>query len=208
MGYCNAMPTFQRVGNYTLGDSLWREAVLMVDDGVVGSATREQHRRDLTVVLTKFAERHHAIKPSKMSILPVEVKYLGHKVTEKGIAPNDDHVKAVRDMPPPVGADGLADITMVRSACGIFKYLRRYIAGCGKLCGALNEHLTQDATRVWEPRHQEAFEALKEAVVKSTGVWSIDYNYPIYVCTDGSKEGVGGYIYQKIDNQELSLIHI
>ena len=52
--------------NRTFGTSLWRNAVLMVDDGAIGSESLEQHRLDVAENLTKMAEKHHTIKPKKM----------------------------------------------------------------------------------------------------------------------------------------------
>ena len=69
MGFINATAEFQRHINNTLGDSLWREALAMVDDLVVASASLEEHRRHMTNVFHKLARRHHSLKPSKMSIL-------------------------------------------------------------------------------------------------------------------------------------------
>ena len=40
MGFINATAEFQRAMNHTMGDSLWRCAVAMVDDLIVASATR------------------------------------------------------------------------------------------------------------------------------------------------------------------------
>ena len=55
---------------------------------------------------------------------------------------------------------------------------------------------------MWTPHHQQAFDALKAAVIDSAGVYTIDFKQPIFMCTDGSKEGIGGYIYQVIGGQE------
>ena len=202
MGYINATAIFQRVVNHTFGDSLWRNAVLMVDDGAIGSKTLAQHRIDNLENWTKMAERHHSVKPKKMSILPREVKYLGHVVTQDGIRPSDTHVKAIKDMPEPLLPDGSVDESGVRSFLGLVKYLRRYIRNCGQLCAGLNELLTQDSDKVWTMAHQCVFDKLKDDIVESKGVYSLDIKQPVYLCTDGSKLGVGGYIYQKINGEE------
>ena len=202
MGYINSTSIFQRVVNYTLGDSLWRNAVMMVDDGAIGSKELMKHREDNREVWTKLAQRHHTVKPSKMSILPREVKYLGHVITENGIRASDDHVKAIKEMPAPHDADGMVDETGVRSFVGMVKYLRRYIPRCGHLCTPLNGLLSKDSSGKWEAEHQAAFDELKTAVVNSTGSWNLDHSKPVYICTDGSKVGVGGYIYQKVNGEE------
>ena len=82
MGFINSTAEFQRHINNTLGDSLWREALAMVDDLLVASATLEEHRLHMTNVFHKLARRNHSLKPSKMSILREMVKYLGHVCTK------------------------------------------------------------------------------------------------------------------------------
>ena len=89
MGYINATAEFQRHINNTLGDSLWREALAMVDDLLVASSSLAEHRVHMVSVLHKLARRHHSLKPSKMSILREKVKYLGHVCTEKGLEPSN-----------------------------------------------------------------------------------------------------------------------
>ena len=81
MGHLNATAEFQRHVNFTLGDSLWREALAMVDDVIVANETLPEHITSLRRVLGKLAQRHHSIKPSKMHILRDQVDYLGHVST-------------------------------------------------------------------------------------------------------------------------------
>ena len=202
MGYINATAIFQRVVNKTFGDSLWRNAVLMVDDGAIGSKSLADHRADVRENLTKMAERHHSIKPEKMLILPEEFKHLGHVVTTEGTRPSPNHVKAISEMPPPIFDDGTADESGVRSFMGMVKYLRRYIPNCGHLCSKLNELLTGASDKVWDEGHQHVFDTLKQRVVDTKGVYALDPKLPIFLCTDGSKVGVGGYIYQKVGGEE------
>ena len=202
MGYINATAIFQRVVNRTFGTSLWRNAVLMVDDGAIGSDSLAQHRLDVAENLTKMAEKHHTVKPKKMKILPEEVKYLGHVVTRDGTRASDDHVRAIKDMPAPVQEDGKVDESGLRSFIGCVKYLRRYIKNCGHLCAKLNDLLTKLSDKLWGKAHQEVFDKLKHEIVESKGVYKLDLKERVFLCTDGSKVGVGGYIYQKIGGEE------
>ena len=105
MGFINATAEFQRHINNTLGDSLWREALAMVDDLVVASASLEEHRRHMTNVFHKQARRHRSLKPSKMSILRDKVKYLEHVCTESGLEPSPEHEDAIAKMPYPAYLD-------------------------------------------------------------------------------------------------------
>jgi hypothetical protein len=202
MGYINATAEFQRHINNTLGDSLWREALAMVDDLLVASSSLAEHRVHMVSVLHKLARRHHSLKPSKMSILREKVKYLGHVCTEKGLEPSNEHKEAIAKMPYPAYVDKTINITSLRSFIGMIKYLRRYIKDCAKLCSVLNQLLCNDSDAIWKQEHQNAWDALVKAVVENVGIHHPNYHYPIYVCTDGSKMGVGGYLYQIIDGEE------
>ena len=82
------------------------------------------------------------------------------------------------------------------------KYLRRYIKDCAKFCSVLNELLCNDSGLLWKQRHQEAWDALVKAVVENVGIHHPNFHHPIYVCTDGSKMGIGGYLYQLIGGEE------
>ena len=43
---------------------------------------------------------------------------------------------------------------------------------------------------------------IKDHIVFTKGVYHADFKRPLFICTDGSKRGIGGYIFQKIDGEE------
>ena len=85
----------------------------------MASKTLEEHRRDVLAVWTRFAARGHSIKPSKAKILQDEIDYLEHVSTPTGLMPTNAHVRAIVDMPDPVGADEKVDPTRLRSFLGM-----------------------------------------------------------------------------------------
>jgi len=202
MGYINASAEFQRHVNNTLGDTLWVECLAMVDDLVVANATKEEHRASMLRVFSRLARRQHSIKPSKLNILQAEARYLGHISTEEGLKPTGEHVTAITEMPYPAYEDGTVNMTSLRSFIGMCKYLRRYLKDCAKHCMKLNELLCNDSDGKWTEGHAQAWDALKHDVATTKGVWHPNYHHPLYVCTDGSKHGIGGYVYQMIGGEE------
>ena len=103
----------------------------------------------------------------------------------------------------PTYVDKTINITSLRSFIGMVKYLRRYIKDCAKLCSVLNQLLCNDSDHaIWKQEHQGAWGALVKALVGNVGIHHPNYHYPVYVCTDGSKVGVGGCLYQIIDGEE------
>ena len=203
MGYINATAEFQRHTNKTFGDLLWKSVLSMVDDVCVGSETLTGHRVDVRQAFGRMAARHHSVKPPKASILRKDVEYLGHISTPEGLRATPKHVEAIRDMPPPLDEDtGKINKTSLRSFIGLVKYVRRYIKDCGRLCDPLNQQLRDDADGKWSAVQDMVFNRLKHEIIYSKGVWHPNYKYPVYICTDGSKRGVGGYMFQKIDGEE------
>ena len=133
------------------------------------------------------------LPPSKPSVTPRSTRV---------VLVSDDHVRAIKDMPAPVQEDGKVDESGLRSFIGCVKYLRRYIKNCGHLCAKLNDLLTKLSDKLWGKAHQEVFDKLKHEIVESKGVYKLDLKERVFLCTDGSKVGVGGYIYQKVGGEE------
>ena len=203
MGYINATAEFQRHTNATFGELLWKNVLSMVDDVCIGSGTKEEHRSDVRQAFDRLARRWHSVKPTKASLLRPNVEYLGHISTPRGLMPSDKHVKAIKEMPPPLDEDsGLVSKTRLRSFLGMVKFERRYIKNCGRLCDPLNQELRDDASGVWTAEMDMVFNRLKTEIVFTKGVWHVDYKLPIYICTDGSKRGIGGYMFQRVDGEE------
>ena len=66
----------------------------------------------------------------------------------------------------------------------------------------LNELLCNDSDLLWKQRHQEAWDALVKAVVENVGIHHPNFHQPMYIGTDGSKMGIGGYLDQLIGGEE------
>ena len=206
MGYVNATAEFQRHMNNTLGPSLWDICLSMVDDLIVGSQTLAEHRVHVTQVFTKLAQRQHSIKPSKASFLKKDIEYLGHMSTPFGTRPTAKHVDAIVQMPAPLDDSGRVCKTKMRSFLGLAKYVRRYINTCSKWCHPLNQLTSDNSDGIWRPIHQMVFDRLKTEIAQSTGVFHPDFSKPLFLCSDASKLGIGGYIFQKGEKGDERII--
>ena len=198
MGWINATAEFQRHMNVTMGDALWRCAIVMVDDICVGSPTLDVHLQQLEEVFSRLAARGHSLKPSKVKLLQQDVEYLGHISTPGGgvkITPGQR--KAILAMPYPLDEDGNVMETSLRSFIGLANFSRRYVENFALLTYRLNDLLRKDSNGIWTLAHIIAFDAIKYDIAWSKGLVHIDYRLPIYICTDACKEGIGGYLYQK-----------
>ena len=202
MGWVNATAEFQRHMNVTIGDALWRCAIVMVDDICVASATMDDHKAHLEEVFSRLASRGHSLKPSKVKLLQEEVEYLGHISTPQGIKITPGQRDAIIKMPYPLNSEGEVDETRLRSFIGLANFSRRYIDNFAMHAYLLNGLLRKESPGIWTLAHAIAYDAIKYDIAWSKGLYQIDYKLPIFVCTDACKDGIGGYIYQKLPGSD------
>ena len=127
MGLCNAPATFQRTMNFVLRDVLGKKALVYLDDIIIYSKTWEDHLRDLREVFALLKKANFKLKLKKCQFFRQEVNYLGHSITQDGIAPHPQKIQKIKDYPIPTTADE------VRSFLGLAGYYRRFIPDFGKV---------------------------------------------------------------------------
>ena len=71
---------------------------------------------------------------------------------------------------------------------------------CTRTCST--GYLERKVQEVWTLAHAISYDAIKYDIAWSKGLYQIDYKLPIFVCTDACKEGIGGYIYQKLPGSD------
>ena len=100
-GLTNAPTTFQRLMECILAGLSGEECLINLDDIIVFGVSFKEHIDRLTRVLAALQKAQLKLKLSKCQFAQREVKYLGHIVSEKGIAPDPGKIEAVSSYPPP-----------------------------------------------------------------------------------------------------------
>ena len=137
------------------------------------------------------------LKPSKCKLFQTSLKYLGHIVSEKGIATDPTKIEAIRNWPVP------KTVTDVRSFAGFTNNYRKFIKDYAKVARPLNELISGDNAKKkrqlvqWNDKCQEAFEKLKQICMNSPVLAYADYQKPFIVHTDASTLGLGAVLSQK-----------
>ena len=72
-----------------------------MDDILVFSKTLEDHLKDLREVLTVLRENRFYVKESKCSFGQQTLEYLGHVISDKGVATDPSKIAAMLDWPVP-----------------------------------------------------------------------------------------------------------
>ena len=97
------------------------ENALYLDDIIVIAPDFQTHLSRLGEVLHRLQLAGLKLKPGKCELLQPKVKYLGHIVSEGGIATDPEKMSAVSEWPTP------RDLPQLRAFLGTVGYYRQYI---------------------------------------------------------------------------------
>jgi hypothetical protein len=117
------------------------------------------------------------------------VAYLGHVISEGGVAMDAEKVAAVAAWPQPRSARGL------RGFLGLAGYYRKFIREFGLIAAPLTRLLRRDAF-TWDDDAKAAFEALKGALTSGSVLQMPDFSKPFVVDCDASGVGFGAVLHQ------------
>ena len=200
-GLMNAPATFQRLMNIALGDLNFSQVLIYLDDIIVFSSTFEEHLQRLERVFIRLRQHGLKLKPSKCHLCQSEVHYLGHIISEKGIATDPEKVQAVKMWPVPQSK------REVRGFLGLTGYYRRFVRDYAKIANPLfsligGKRGVKDPPFVWTEDCQTAFNVLTEKLVTAPILAYADFKAPFIVQTDASGDGLGAVLVQKQGGQE------
>ncbi|RYE22183.1 MAG: hypothetical protein EOP45_08580, partial [Sphingobacteriaceae bacterium] len=197
-GLCNAPPVFQRIINDVLRPLIDKGKIAVyLDDINIATTTLTEHYEILTEVLRLLAEAGLQLNFEKCKFAYREVNYLGYCVNEKGIRPNDYHLKAIREYVMPTNAREL------QRCLGLFSYFRRFIYDFSRTARPLNQLIKKGAKFVWTDDCTEAFETLKNRLLEAPVLCIFDPRRETELHTDASTHGYGGMLLQKQDDNKF-----
>ena len=91
-GLTNAPATFQRLMENCMRDLHLNYCLLYLDDIIIFGRTCEEHILQLEAVFEKLKAAGLKLSPSKCHLFKKLIKYLGHIISEDGIAVDPDKI--------------------------------------------------------------------------------------------------------------------
>ena len=194
---CNALPTFQRLMQNCLVELNLTYCLIYLDDVLVFSKMLEEHLQRMCVVFNRLHEHGLKLKPSKCDVFKLEINYLAHHVSQKGVLPSKKNLESIAQCPPP-------DMyTKVKSFMGLVGHYRHFIKGFAKIAAPLYD-LTSGNNKDKKSEHvdlsleaHETFNRLKAACLQAPILTFPDFNKPFLLETDASGRGLGAVLSQK-----------
>ncbi|WVZ89680.1 hypothetical protein U9M48_036052 [Paspalum notatum var. saurae] len=190
-GLTNAPAFFMYMMKSVFMEYLDKFVVMFIDDILVYSKTEAEHEEHLRLVLQKLREHKLYAKFSKCDFWTKEVQFLGHVISNGGIAVDQNKVAEVQNW------EVLEDVKAIRSFLGLAGYYRRFIEGFSKTAKPMTALLEKNAKFKWTPKCQEAFEELKKRLTTAPVLIFPDMHKPFSVYCDASRLGLVCVLMQK-----------
>ncbi|WVZ96653.1 hypothetical protein U9M48_042263 [Paspalum notatum var. saurae] len=190
-GLTNAPAFFMYMMNSVFMEYLDKFVVIFIDDILIYSKTEEEHEEHLRLVLQKLREHKLYAKFSKCDFWIEEVKFLGHVISNGGIAVDQSKVSEVQNWKIP------EDVKGIMSFLGLAGYYRRFIEGFSKIAKPMTALLEKNIKFQWTSACQKAFEELKKRLTTAPVLTFPDMHKPFSVYCDASRLGLGCVLMQE-----------
>ena len=142
-GLTNAPAYFVHLMNKVFMKYMDKLVVVFIDDILVYSKNPEEHAEHLRIVLAELRKHHLYAKFSKCESWLKQVGFLGHVMTQEGIAVDPEKVKAVSEWPQP------ANVTNNRSFLRLAGYYRRFIENFSTIARPMTQLLKKEKKFEW-----------------------------------------------------------
>ena len=168
----------------------WQTCLVYLDDVIVFSSDFQEHVHRLREFLLRIKSAGLKLKPAKCHFFRKQVAFLGHVVSEDGIATDPEKIQAVVSWPPPT------NVTQVRAYPGFCSYYQRFIPNFSQIVLPLYRLTGKQVPFHWTKECNDAFEKLKGQLISApimayptdTGKYLLD--------TDASDVAIGAVLSQ------------
>lgn len=172
--------SFQRMMNIALAGLTPECAFVYIDDIVVIGCSIKHHLNNLEQIFKRLSHYNLKLNPQKCKFFRTEVTYLGHKITNNGILPDDSKFQKIRDYPEPTNVDE------VRRFVAFCNYYRKFVPNFAHIAKPLNNLLKKGTNFSWNDERRRSFHLLKHYLLSPRILQYPDFSKDFILTTDAS----------------------
>jgi hypothetical protein len=195
-GLINAPAYFMYLMNSVFMLELDKFVVVFIDDILVYSKSEDEHTKHLHTVLQRLRDHRLYAKFSKCDFWLREIKFLGHTISQDGIAVYPERVQEVMDWKPPT------TVQQIRSFLGLARHYRRFIPDFSRIAKPMTELLNKGVKFDWSQKCEDAFHALRRHLTTAPVLAQPDNTKSFDVDCDASGTRLGCVLMQ--DNRVIA----
>ena len=167
-----------------------------LDDVITYGKTPDEFIERLTLILERFRKHRLYLNPKKCRFGMSEIEYLGHRMNSEGLTFSREKIEKVLNFPlPRTGTD-------LKSFIGVISYMRDNLQDHTTVVKPLLDlarAFEKSAVVQWNTEAVAAFDEVRKRVNEMPTMFFLDDTSPIFLETDASDYGIGGYCYQMVE---------
>ena len=154
-GLTNASVKFMCMMNNIFSKYLDKFVLVFIDYFLVYSKNKEEHEEHLCIVIRVLKKHQLYAKFSKCDFYKPKIQYLGHIISEVGIAVDLEKIRAIKDWPT------ATSVTDIRSFLGLTRYYRKFIENFSRITCPMTTLQKKENKFIWTDKCEESFQKLK-----------------------------------------------
>lgn len=170
------------------------------DDILVYGTTIDEHNKRLLNVMEALKENGLTLNKTKCQIGVSEITFMGHLLSNRGIAPTAERVKAVKNTKTPQTA------AEVSSFLGLVNFCSRFIPQLATVAEPMRKLTRKSAEFIWNEEQQQAFNKLKALMSDAEVLAHFDQNATTKLIVDASPVGLGAILAQKCHDDTFRVV--
>jgi hypothetical protein len=211
-GLTGAPATFMRLMDKIFGDKNFQMLIVFMDDILIFGSTEEEVLERLDMVLTRLATYNLKVRPEKCQLFKEKLRYLGHQISQEGVLPDPEKIRAVLEWETPKTE------TELRGFLGLAGYYRRFVKDFAKIAAPLHALLQGtncqkkkrkppkgQGMKAWDASCDGALRELKDKLTSAPILGFPDFTKPYILEVDASYLGLGAVLSQEQERGKVVL---
>ncbi|XP_052253072.1 uncharacterized protein K02A2.6-like [Dreissena polymorpha] len=134
--------------------------IIVVGCGETEQSAKSDNDRKLKSLAKRCSEQNIILNEEKTKF-GKEVIFHGHRITDKGVLPDENKVKAIQNMPKP------KNVTEVRQICELVQYMSKFLPDLASTMEPIHQLTRKDAKWEWTNECDESLEKVKEQITSA-----------------------------------------
>eukprot|EP00731_Ephydatia_muelleri_P019387 Em0012g212a len=199
-GISSAPGYFQEIMDQLTGDL--KGVGTYFDDILVSGTNASEHLENLRALLQRLQDKGLRCRFEKCHFAEPSIEYLGHTLSQKGIA-KGSKVDALVQMPPPT------NVSSLRSFLGSVQFYSKFLPNLATVLAPLHQLTKKDSKWKWDSTEEAAFRELKKNLCADTVLAHFQSYVPIGISCDASEVGIGAVLFHRYpDGSERPIANV
>ena len=197
MGLKISPAIYNRVILHVLQDVAFKSSIVYLDDISILGESFDEHLNNLEAVFQKLQEHGMKIQLAKCNFMKRSLKFLGYKISQKGLETDPAKIECVKSWPTPCNTKALMRFL------GFTNFYRKFIPDYAVKSKPLYNLLKKGVLYEWTKSHEQSFQILRQSLIESPILKfaNMDISSKNFVLqTDASKYQISAVLLQEAED--------